>query len=80
MKEDPGEKLARWERTGDFAMHLTTEKGEVACHLGDNPDPSKRANHGVPPESWTPLRLIDVSAMLLSSMNSYSRSPPGWAP
>ena len=26
--------------------------GETVCHLGDNPDPKKRANHGVPPDEW----------------------------
>jgi len=26
--------------------------GELVCHLGDNPDPKKRANHGVPREDW----------------------------
>jgi hypothetical protein len=26
--------------------------GELVCHLGDNPDPAKRANHGVPRIEW----------------------------
>ena len=26
--------------------------GETLCHLGDNPVPERRANHGVPREEW----------------------------
>ncbi len=27
-------------------------EGRVLAHLGDNPDPAKRANNGVPPSDW----------------------------
>ena len=38
----------------DLAGRVTILDGEnkVVCHLGDNPDPAKRAQNGVPREEW----------------------------
>lgn len=40
----------------DLAGRISILDGnnKLVGHLGDNPDPSKRANNGVPPDQWTP--------------------------
>jgi sugar lactone lactonase YvrE len=43
-----------WLVVADLAgrVSILDGAGDVLCHLGDNPDPTKRANHGVPPSEW----------------------------
>ena len=31
---------------------LLNEKNELIGHLGDQPDPNKRARNGIPPDQW----------------------------
>ena len=38
----------------DLAGRVTIlgPENELVCHLGDNPDPEKRAKNGVPSDQW----------------------------
>ena len=33
-------------------MTILNEKNELVCHLGDQPDPNKRAKNGIPKDQW----------------------------
>ncbi len=47
-----GAELAVPELSGGVA--ILDAEGRLLTRLGENVDPGKRANHGVPPEQWTP--------------------------